>query len=109
MRKISYEDIVLVDVEIPVHIDQNYGTFSVMDEHKALQISDVTCRNFRGTSAFEEAIQLKCDKVIGCTNLVLDQIQITSAVPGKKAYSVCENAHGTSSPSNVPQVACLLK
>ncbi|KAF7837039.1 putative polygalacturonase [Senna tora] len=109
VRKITYEDIVLVEVQSPILIVQNYGSLLPIDAGQAVKVSDITYRNFRGTASFDSAIQLICDKVIGCSNVVLDQIQITSSVPGKKTNATCLNAHGTSSSSNVPQIPCLLK
>ncbi|XP_028759742.1 probable polygalacturonase At3g15720 [Neltuma alba] len=108
-RKITFEDMILVEAQHPVIIDQNYRAYSPKDDdNKAVKVSDVTFRNFQGTAASENAIQLLCDRVIGCTNIVLDQIHITSSVPGKTADASCLNAHGKSSPSNVPQAQCLL-
>ena len=75
----------------------------------AVEVSDITFSNFRGTSADECAVKLLCDKDIGCTNIVLDQINIRSSDPGKTTTASCSNAHGESSSSNIPQVQCLSK
>ncbi|XP_054778466.1 probable polygalacturonase At3g15720 [Prosopis cineraria] len=108
VRKITFEDIILKDVQYPVLINQYYTAFAATGGNKkAIKISDITYRNFRGTSYFEEAIKLMCDNVVGCTNLVLDNIKITSSNPKMKTRSSCSNAHGKSSASNIPQVSCL--
>ncbi|KAI9087734.1 hypothetical protein K1719_030366 [Acacia pycnantha] len=110
VRKVTFEDIVVQDVQTPVLIDQHYSSYhATADNQKAVQISDITYRNFRGTSAFEEAVKLMCDKNVGCTNLVLDNIKITSSNPKMKTKATCSNAHGSSSAFNIPQVSCLLK
>lgn len=68
-------------------------------------MSDVTYRDVRGTSADDEAIIFNCSEE-SCKNIVLDQIDITSSVPGKNAHAVCKNAEGTAT-STVPSVPCL--
>ena len=103
-RKITYEDITLEDAKNPVIIIQNYTDDQFAN---AVKVSDITFSNFRGTSADECAVKLLCDKDIGCTNIVLDQINITSSLPEKKTSASCFNAHGKSSSSNIPHVSCL--
>ncbi|XP_061369186.1 probable polygalacturonase At3g15720 [Gastrolobium bilobum] len=102
-RKITFEDIILVSAKNPVIIDQNYDPNDVTEA--AVKVSDVTYRNMRGTSSCEEVIQLNCDNTVSCTNIVLDNINITSAI-GEKIYASCNNAHGTSFLCN-PHVSCL--
>lgn len=73
---------------------------------KAVQVSDVTYKNVRGTAANELAIVLACSKGMGCTNIVLDEINIKSSIPGKKTYSRCNNVHGTAI-ACIPAVPCI--
>lgn len=82
-------------------IDQEYKP----NADSAVEISDVTYSNIRGTSAGEYAIELKCELNIGCTNIVLDHINITRA-DGGEAGVVCVGGHGNSSSCN-PVVPCL--
>ncbi|KAI9115121.1 hypothetical protein K1719_014134 [Acacia pycnantha] len=87
----------------------NDTDFSPKDDNdRTVKISEVTFRNIQGTVASEDAVSLLCNQVIGCNNVVLDQIHITSSDPGINADASCLNARGTSSPSNVPKVHCLL-
>ncbi|XP_054778465.1 probable polygalacturonase At3g15720 [Prosopis cineraria] len=109
VRKVIYEDIIPEDVQQPVLITQHYNISQTNGNKKAIKISDITYRNFKGTSAFEEEVKLECDNVVGCTNLVLDDIKITSSNPKMKTRATCTNAHGKSSATNIPQVSCLLK
>lgn len=88
----------------PIIINQYYVG---ADEVTAVDVSGITYTNFKGTSATENAIELECDNNLGCTDLVLDQINITSSQPGQTTYASCQNAHGTSSSSNVPNIQCL--
>ncbi|KAI9114910.1 hypothetical protein K1719_013923 [Acacia pycnantha] len=103
-RKITFEDITLVEAEKPIVINQDYAG---ADGETAVEVSEITYRNFKGTSATENAIQLVCDNNKGCADIVLEQINITCSQPGKTTYASCENAHGTSSSSNVSDIDCL--
>ncbi|KAF8389108.1 hypothetical protein HHK36_025794 [Tetracentron sinense] len=71
-------------------------------ETLAVQVSDVTYSGVQGTSIMEEAINLSCSKSNGCTNIVMNQINITSSVLGKKTYSYSFNAHGRSTAVTPP-------
>ncbi|XP_068471421.1 probable polygalacturonase At3g15720 [Phaseolus vulgaris] len=101
-RNITYEGITLTQVFNPIIINQNY-----MDEGGGVQVSGVTFRGFKGTSADDKAITLACGSQ-GCFNIVLDQVSITSSLPGKPTSCSCMNAHGTAT-STVPNCASLLK
>lgn len=101
-RKITFEDIIVVEANNPVIIDQEYNPY---DSVHAVEVSDVTFRNVRGTSVSKHAIQLHCDKVIGCSNIVLEGINITSST-GEEIHASCKNAQGLCS-SCFPYVPCL--
>ncbi|XP_017441953.1 probable polygalacturonase At3g15720 [Vigna angularis] len=90
-RHITFEDIRLMHVMNPIIIDQTYG--SQNSKGKGLNVSDVTFRGFRGTSASDEAITLNCG-LPGCSNIVLDDIDIVSSEPGKRVSCSCNNARG---------------
>ncbi|KAI5323874.1 hypothetical protein L3X38_032947 [Prunus dulcis] len=98
----------LVGTENPIIIDQHYCDDGAQCQALAgaVKVSDVTCTRFQGTSATEEAITLDCSD-LGCTNIVMDHVNITSTVPGKPVLqSLCKNANGTSS-FTTPDVPCL--
>ncbi|TKY66310.1 polygalacturonase protein [Spatholobus suberectus] len=101
-RKITFKDIILVNVENPVIIDQQYNPY---DSLHAVRVSDVSYHNVRGTSSFAHAVKLHCDKTIGCTNIVLKRINITT-ITGDKTYASCKNAKGMCF-SCIPHVPCL--
>ncbi|KAJ7957259.1 Pectin lyase-like superfamily protein [Quillaja saponaria] len=106
-RKITFEDITLEATKNPVIIDQYYNPNDNLDA-EAMKVSDVTYRNVHGTSMTEKAINLNCDKTMACTNIVMDRISITSAVPGKNTFAFCFNAHGIVT-NSVPNVAGMLQ
>lgn len=74
---------------------------------QALKISNVTFSDYSGTSKDQNAIVLDCAN-IGCTNIVLKDIKITSNDPTKPAAAFCNHTYGTA--ENVsPPVTCLSK
>ncbi|KAI4317375.1 hypothetical protein L6164_025247 [Bauhinia variegata] len=105
-RKITFEDITLIAPKNPIIIDQHYDPLPAATNNSAVKVSDVTYRRVYGTSAVENAIKLDCSNSVGCTNIVLEDINITSSVLGKDTYAFCNNAHGRSS-SSTPNVTCL--
>ncbi|GAU51490.1 hypothetical protein TSUD_94340 [Trifolium subterraneum] len=104
-RNITYEDIVLVGVKHPVIIDQFYDPKYIDNVGQAVEVSDVTYLNIRGTSLDKNAIELNCDTIVGCTNIILDNVNITR-VDGGEAQTICTKAKGKCS-SCYPDVPCL--
>ncbi|KAI4344948.1 hypothetical protein L6164_012123 [Bauhinia variegata] len=106
-RKITFENINFTATANPVIMDQHYDPRYADTTNSAVKVSDVTYYQLYGTSAVENAIQLDCDNSSGCTNIVLNDINIASSDPGKKTFASCNNAHGISS-SCTPAIPCLL-
>ncbi|XP_027337590.1 probable polygalacturonase At3g15720 [Abrus precatorius] len=102
-RKITFEDIMLVGTKNPVIIDQRYS--DIPENNGAVQISDVTYSDVRGTTITPNAVQLNCDSSIPCTNIVFDRINITSA-NGQKTFGTCTNERATCTSSCNPIVSC---
>ncbi|XP_019463190.1 PREDICTED: probable polygalacturonase At3g15720 [Lupinus angustifolius] len=107
VRKITYENIILQDSRNPIIINQHYINKISNNGEKSLQISDVTFQGFEGTCADEKAITLNCNNN-GCFNIKLDQINIVSSNPKKKAQASCSNVHGRVG-QVIPKVPCMLK
>ncbi|KAA3484013.1 putative polygalacturonase [Gossypium australe] len=109
-RKISFEQIVLSNARNPIIINQFYQDKGKLSKGimkaGAIEISDVTYSDIRGTSANGQAIDLRCDNVVGCSNIVMRNIDITPGVDCPKTYAVCNNAHGTATETQ-PRVPCL--
>ncbi|XP_073224939.1 probable polygalacturonase At3g15720 [Cicer arietinum] len=101
---IKYEDIKLDGVKNPVIIDQNYDPLLSDMIGSAVEVKNVTYNNIKGTSINGYAIQFFCDSNIGCTNIILNDINITK-VDGGETHASCNNAHGTYS-SCYPPVSC---
>ncbi|KAH9623928.1 hypothetical protein KSS87_010516, partial [Heliosperma pusillum] len=61
-----------------------------------VHISDVTYRNFYGTSASNVGITLNCSKLVPCTSLRLYSIMLWPNYQLKEVTSYCFNAYGVS-------------
>ncbi|WVY99634.1 hypothetical protein V8G54_025704 [Vigna mungo] len=109
-RRISFEKIKFVRANNPIIIDQFYCPHRSDCQNKtaSIKVSDITYKGIVGTSLTDKAINLSCDENVGCSNIVLDHVYITSAIPGQKVFSFCHNAHGTATHTK-PSVKCLLK
>ncbi|KAK9279293.1 hypothetical protein L1049_012972 [Liquidambar formosana] len=109
-RKITFEQITLSASQNPIIIDQYYcnGRNCAPAGKSGVQISDVTFSGVQGTSATKQAITLNCEKKLGCTNIILKQINISSSIPGQQLFAACINAQG-SAVATIPSVPCLLK
>ncbi|KAI5586586.1 hypothetical protein BDE02_06G222400 [Populus trichocarpa] len=108
VRRITFEQITLNAAGSPIIIDQHYcdgKKEGCPDQPKAVAVSDVTFTGVRGTSSDEQVITLDC-AAIGCNNIRMVQVAITSSVAGKRRTAFCSNAHGTSV-STAPAVPCL--
>ncbi|KAH7547393.1 hypothetical protein FEM48_Zijuj01G0305000 [Ziziphus jujuba var. spinosa] len=107
-KKITYQDITLINTDNPIFIDQFYcPDDDCNNKTSAVNVSDVLFANIYGTSEVDTAIQLLCNGSFGCTNVRVENVNITASGSDFQTISSCENAHGSSSNSN-PQVDCLL-
>ncbi|CAN4119929.1 unnamed protein product [Withania somnifera] len=107
-RSIHFQNINLKNVENPIIIDQNYcnGGHSCEPQVSAVKVSNVTYKKIYGTTSSKVAINMNCSNSTGCSNVEMENINITSVVPGEKMFVSCNNARGKAS-SNSPPVTCL--
>ncbi|XP_056174884.1 probable polygalacturonase At3g15720 [Syzygium oleosum] len=109
VRGIHFEDIIISKAKNPIIIDQNYcdnQKRSCKVASPVVKVSDVTYRNVRGTSWNQPSITLMCARGTGCTNIVLDHINLNSAEPGEKSYAECKNVVNATFTSVDPPVSC---
>ncbi|CAA3015418.1 polygalacturonase-like [Olea europaea subsp. europaea] len=91
------QHVVLVNVENPIIIDQNY----CLDDHKCpdqvsgVKINDITYQDIYGSSSIEIAMKLDCSKQYPCSDITLEDIKLT--YNNEPAQSSCINADGKSS------------
>ncbi|XP_022851448.1 probable polygalacturonase At3g15720, partial [Olea europaea var. sylvestris] len=97
-RNISFSDITLIAADNPIIIDQFYcnGRVCKPTNESAVQVSDVTYTGIQGTTVCKKAtINFSCSDTVPCTNITLNNINITSAAPNSPLHSRCINAQVT--------------
>ncbi|CAH8326478.1 unnamed protein product [Eruca vesicaria subsp. sativa] len=101
-KNILYEDITLINTKFPIVIDQQYPHDRSFKSTKgsAVKVSDVTFKYFRGTCAQPIAIKFNCDR-IGCGNIAVEHVNITSSSRGTKPRAYCRYAEVKSSFVNI--------
>ncbi|CAH1450185.1 unnamed protein product [Lactuca virosa] len=91
---LHYEDIIMDNVSFPIFIDQK---FCPMNNCKngtpsKVQISNVSYRNIRGTSATKVALKFDCSAGVPCKDVNVADINLTFKGPkGGPATSECAN------------------
>jgi len=80
--------------------------FSFLLQHQAVKISNIKFSNICGTCIDENAIVLDCAK-LGCYDITLNQIKITSINRKKPASVKCNNVHGTATNIISPKGSCV--
>ncbi|KAJ4826567.1 hypothetical protein Tsubulata_008516, partial [Turnera subulata] len=92
-RKISFDQITLISAQNPIIIDQYYcnGQHNCTNAASAVAVSEVSYNGFQGTSADIQAITFNC-AAQGCSDISMNQIDISTTVPGKKPFALCQHA-----------------
>ncbi|XP_065851165.1 probable polygalacturonase At3g15720 [Euphorbia lathyris] len=107
-NQISFRDIILHNSKNPIIIDQHYcNGHKCAEKGVAVKVNGIIYSGVKGTSASKQAITLDCDK-IGCGNIIMDHINISSSNPGKQIHAFCNHVNGKST-STIPVVPCLSK
>ncbi|KAI6680168.1 hypothetical protein NL676_034049 [Syzygium grande] len=101
-ESIVFDQIMPNEVKNPIDIDQFYtNVLEQEDAASGVVVSNVTYSGFQGTSASAQAITLSCSSV-GCSNIILDNIKLTSSTPGRTVTALCKNAHGSATLTTPP-------
>ncbi|CAM0958100.1 unnamed protein product [Alopecurus aequalis] len=92
-------DITMTNVKNPIIVDQNYCTMAdplkpkaCEKQTSAVEFSNISFKNIRGTSATKEAIKLDCSDTVPCRDLLLQDVNLI--FKGKKSApttSICNN------------------
>ncbi|PON46716.1 Glycoside hydrolase [Parasponia andersonii] len=96
-RNILFQHAVMVNVQNPIVIDQNY-----CPDHKGcpgqvsgVKVSDVTYQDIHGTSATEVAVKFDCSPQNPCSSIRLQDVKLT--YKNEPAQASCSHAAGTAS------------
>ncbi|XP_048497382.1 probable polygalacturonase At3g15720 [Beta vulgaris subsp. vulgaris] len=105
-RNITYDDIILTDVNNPIIIDQYYCFGQCKIQPLAVAVSNVKFSGFHGTSSSKAAITLNCSQTVPCTNIQMADIDIAPFISTINITSFCESAQVQEDSSVVPHVNC---
>ncbi|ESW21077.1 hypothetical protein PHAVU_005G039700 [Phaseolus vulgaris] len=102
----TYEDIVMINVQNPIFINQQYCPEHNCDLSKSssVQISNVSYKNIRGSSATDVAVNFNCSKEVPCQDVTVEDIDLMSS-GGKgrqKLSNFCFNVKGSSFGKQIP-------
>ncbi|XP_065864289.1 polygalacturonase-like [Euphorbia lathyris] len=97
VKNILFQHVVMVNVENPIIIDQNYcpDNNNCPGQESGVKISDVKYQDIHGSSATEVAVKLDCSKKYPCSGINLQDIKFT--YKNQSAEASCNNAGGTAS------------
>ncbi|CAL0315087.1 unnamed protein product [Lupinus luteus] len=97
---IVYEDITIVDVSLPISIDQEYCPSNKCGKKvsSGVKISNISYRNIKGTSKGDVAIAFKCSESNPCQNISLENIDLKRKRPRRHRTlkNLCFNVRGAS-------------
>ncbi|CAK9309296.1 unnamed protein product, partial [Citrullus colocynthis] len=107
VRNILFDNIIMNNVENPIVIDQNYcpDNKGCPRQNSGIQISKVTYRNIRGTSATPEGVTFDCSITNPCRDIKLQDIKLF--YKNRAARSSCKNVRGSSTGILMPRISCL--
>ncbi|KAI9071299.1 hypothetical protein K1719_046743 [Acacia pycnantha] len=105
VKGVLFQHAVMVDVQNPIIIDQNYCLGSGCSRQASgVKISDVTYQDIHGTSATEVAVKFDCSSKNPCSGIQLEDVKLT--YNNQVAQASCQNAGGSSQGYVQPQ-SCL--
>ncbi|KAK7368308.1 hypothetical protein VNO80_10333 [Phaseolus coccineus] len=103
VRNILFQDAIMVNVENPVIIDQNYcpDNKGCPGQASGVKVSDVTYQDIHGTSATQVAVKFDCSSKYPCSGIRLEDVKLT--YKNQRALSSCNHADGAALGSVQPQ------
>ncbi|EEF44782.1 polygalacturonase, putative [Ricinus communis] len=94
VRNVLFENITLLNTSNPINIDQYYcPRGNCAEQASAVKVSGITFTKFKGSSFTDPAINIACSETVGCSNIVLDNIDITPS-SGIKKHSILQFHEG---------------
>ncbi|KAL0928978.1 hypothetical protein M5K25_000917 [Dendrobium thyrsiflorum] len=104
VKEVRFENVVMNGVSNPIIVDQNYcpEKTGCPNQSSGIKISGVSFQNIRGTSATKIAVKLDCSESNPCSEIGLDNIDLTYGEKQMAAQSFCRNVNGRSSGLVIP-------
>nr|POE60764.1 polygalacturonase adpg1 [Quercus suber] len=108
VRDVEFSDIKFIDAGNPIIIDQYYcgNPNGCPPTNVGVQISNVRYTDMYGTSKADVAVNFNCSGNVACTDIKLENINLTSSTIGKQVTSSCNNAYGEAKGTIEPK-SCL--
>ncbi|KAL6284544.1 hypothetical protein ACE6H2_015473 [Prunus campanulata] len=105
-RNILFQHAVMINVQNPIVIDQNYCPESkgCPGQVSGVRISDVTYQDIHGSSATEVAVKFDCSSKYPCSKTRLENVKLT--YKNQVAVASCSHAGGTAA-GMVQPTSCL--
>lgn len=93
-KDITFQNMIMHDVDNPIIIDQNYCDRSkpCEEQRSAVEVSNVVFKNVRGTTATKVAIKLNCSMSVPCHGITLQNIDLRMHGGMGNTVSTCQNA-----------------
>ncbi|XP_068662728.1 polygalacturonase-like [Aristolochia californica] len=97
VRDVRFMNLVMINVQNPIIIDQNYcpGNRDCPGKYSGIKISGVTYKNIKGTSATPVAVMFHCSQANPCSRIGLKDVKLS--YQNKRAQSSCIFADGSAS------------
>ncbi|KAL5579222.1 hypothetical protein UlMin_011664 [Ulmus minor] len=94
-RNILFQHAVMVDVQNPIVIDQNYcpDNKGCPGQVSGVKVSDVTYQDIHGTSATQVGVKFDCSSKYPCSRIRLQDVKLT--YKNQPAQASCTHAAGT--------------
>ncbi|RDY08917.1 hypothetical protein CR513_06793, partial [Mucuna pruriens] len=103
VRNVLFQDAIMVNVENPVIIDQNYcpDNKGCPGQASGVKVSDVTYQDIHGTSATKVAVKFDCSSKYPCSGIRLEDVKLT--YKNQPALASCNHADGAALGSVQPE------
>ncbi|KAK4254719.1 hypothetical protein QN277_010058 [Acacia crassicarpa] len=99
VRRIIFQNIIMLGVQNPIIIDQNYCLDNIKYPCQAsrVKIRDVKYKMIKGTSTTQVAVEFDCNSKHPCNELRLEDVNLTFHEEEAEAQALYKNAIGMSS------------
>ncbi|AES90057.2 polygalacturonase [Medicago truncatula] len=106
VRNIFFQDAIMVNVQNPIVIDQNYcpNNKGCPGQASGIKVSGVTYQNIHGTSATQVAVKFDCSSKYPCSGIKMKDVKLT--YKNQVAEASCNHAGGAALGSVQPE-SCL--
>ncbi|XP_038972681.1 polygalacturonase-like [Phoenix dactylifera] len=101
-KDIIFQNLVMHGVQNPIIIDQSYcdSQEPCKQQDSAVEVSNVTYNNIKGTSASKVAIKFDCSTTVPCHDIVLQDVDLVGE--GHAATSLCNHVNWTKEGNVIP-------